>query len=103
MINKTNERTNRTKAAAKQALPSAKEQTETLVETIVSAGKVSRAAGASSPICESGAGVKPPICSFALGNGVSPPEGRNALKQLRKMGLKPPDDIDIKKAVGHDR
>ena len=54
MINQTYERKNRTKATAKQALPSAKEQTETLVETIVSAGKVSRAAGASAPSRDSG-------------------------------------------------
>jgi transposase len=64
MINQTYERKNRTKAAAKQALPSAKEQTETLVETIVSAGKVSRAAGASTPICESG---PPPYQIIKLG------------------------------------
>ena len=54
MINLTYERKNRTKATAKQALPSAKEQTETLVETIVSAGKVSRAAGASASGRDSG-------------------------------------------------
>ena len=60
MIKRTNERKKRAKATAEQALPSAKEQTETLVETIVSAGKVSRAAGASTPICESG----PPPCQI---------------------------------------
>jgi len=30
-------------------------------------------------------------------------EGKDALKQLRKMGLKPPDDIDLEKAVGHQK
>jgi len=54
MIKQTYAKKNRTKATAKQALPSAKEQTETLVETIVSAGKVSRAAGASAPSRDSG-------------------------------------------------
>ena len=30
-------------------------------------------------------------------------EGKDALDQLRKMGAKLPDDIDMKKAVGHER
>jgi len=30
-------------------------------------------------------------------------EGKDALEQLRKTGVKPPDDIDLKKAVGHER
>jgi len=30
-------------------------------------------------------------------------EGKDALEQLRKMGAKPPDDIDMKKALGHER
>jgi transposase len=54
MIKLTYEKTNRTKAAAKQALPSVKEQTDTLVETILSAGKVGSVAGASAPNCQSG-------------------------------------------------
>jgi hypothetical protein len=37
------------------------------------------------------------------GANTKPYEGKDALNQLRKMGLKPPDDIDLKKAVGHDR
>jgi len=43
------EKTNRTKAAAKQALSSVKEQTDALVETILSAGKAASAAGAPAP------------------------------------------------------
>jgi hypothetical protein len=30
-------------------------------------------------------------------------EGKDALDQLRKMGAKLPDDIDMKKAVGNER
>jgi len=30
-------------------------------------------------------------------------EGKDALDQLKKMGAKLPDDIDMKKAVGHER
>ena len=45
----TYEKKNRTKAAAKQALPSVKEQTDALVETILSAGKAASAAGAPAP------------------------------------------------------
>jgi transposase len=50
----TDKQNDKTKAPAKPALPSAKEQTQTLVETIVSAGRVSRAAGAAAPSCASG-------------------------------------------------
>ena len=49
MIKLTCEKTNRTKAAAKQALRSVKEQTDALVETILSASKVASVAGASAP------------------------------------------------------
>jgi len=49
MTKLTYEKTNRTKAAAKQALPSVKEQTDALVETILSAGKAASAAGAPAP------------------------------------------------------
>jgi hypothetical protein len=44
----TYERRNRTKATAKQALPLAKEQTQTPVETVPSTGKVSSAPNAQS-------------------------------------------------------
>jgi transposase len=54
MIKLTYERNSRTKATAKQALRSAKKQTETLVETVLSAGKLSIATGASPPSCDSG-------------------------------------------------
>jgi hypothetical protein len=50
----TDKQNDKTKAPSKPALPSAKEQTQTLVETIVSAGKVSRAGGAAAPSCASG-------------------------------------------------
>ena len=49
MTKLTYEKTNRTKAAAKQALPSVKEQIDALVETIMSAGKAASAAGAPAP------------------------------------------------------
>ena len=51
MIKQTDERKSRTKAPARQAL---KKQTETLVETVLSAGKVARTAGASASSADSG-------------------------------------------------
>ena len=64
MTKLTYEKKNTTKAAAKQALPSAKEQTETLVETILSGGKASKAAGASARSPDSG---PPPHQAIKLG------------------------------------
>ena len=49
MIKLTYETKSKRKATAKQALPLAKEQTETLAETVLSAGKVSIATGSSAP------------------------------------------------------
>ena len=54
MIKLTYETKNKRKATAKQALPLVKEQTETLAETVLSAGKVSSATGASAASSESG-------------------------------------------------
>ena len=54
MIKLTDKRKARTKASAKPAPCSTKEQNEALVETIVSAGKVLRAAGAAAPSGDSG-------------------------------------------------
>ena len=54
MIKQTNEQKNRTKAVAKQDSPSAKPETETLVETVLSASQVSLSAVASAPSCDSG-------------------------------------------------
>jgi len=54
MIKLTYERKNRTKTAAKQALPSARQQTATLVETVLTAGKVCSGKGAVAPSRENG-------------------------------------------------
>jgi transposase len=54
MIKLTYKKKSRTKVTAKQALPSTKELTETLVETVLRAGEHSRATAASTPSCESG-------------------------------------------------
>ena len=54
MIKLTYERKNKRKATTKQALPLAEEQTETLAETVLSAGKVSSATGSLAPSSESG-------------------------------------------------
>ena len=54
MIKLRYETKNKRKATAQQALPLVKQQTETLVETVLSAGKVSSAPGASAPSSESG-------------------------------------------------
>jgi transposase len=54
MIKLTYERKNRTKAASKQVLRSAKEQTETLVELALSAGKPATAAATAAANLESG-------------------------------------------------
>jgi len=47
------------KTAQKQASPSVKPETETLVEAVLTARKVSLAIGASAPSCDSG---PPPCC-----------------------------------------
>jgi hypothetical protein len=54
MIKLTYKSKNGIKTAAKQASPSAKPGSQTLVEAVLSAGEVSLAAGASAPSCESG-------------------------------------------------
>ena len=54
MIKLTYERRNRTKATAKQALPLAKEQTQTPVETVPSTGKGSSVPKRSAPNAQSG-------------------------------------------------
>jgi len=54
MIKLTDERKHRTKATAKQALRCFKEQTEAMVETVVSAGKLAIAPRASPPSGDSG-------------------------------------------------
>ena len=54
MIKLTYETKHKRKATAKQALPLAEEQTETLAETVLSAGKGSRATGSSAPSSASG-------------------------------------------------
>lgn len=30
-------------------------------------------------------------------------EGENALRQMKKMGLETPDDMDMEKAIGHQK
>ena len=54
MIKLTYNSKNRIKTTEKQASPSAKPETQTLVETVLSASQVPLAAGASAPNCESG-------------------------------------------------
>jgi transposase len=54
MIKLTYETKHKRKATAKQALPLAEEQTETLAETVLSAGQVSSATGSPAPSSESG-------------------------------------------------
>ena len=54
MIKQTYKSKNRNKTTEKQALPSVQPETETLVETVLSASQVSLAAGASAPSGESG-------------------------------------------------
>jgi transposase len=54
MIKLTYDRKNKAKVAAKQALPSPKEQTEILVETILSAAQAPGTSGVPTPSCESG-------------------------------------------------
>ena len=54
MIKQTYKSKNRIKFTEKQASPAAEPETETLVETVLSAGKVSLVARAPAPSCESG-------------------------------------------------
>ena len=54
MIKLPYDRKNKAKVAAKQALPSPKEQTEILVETILSAAQAPGTSGVPTPSCESG-------------------------------------------------
>ena len=54
MIRLTYETKHKRKDTAKQALPLVKEQTETLAEIVLSAGKVSSATGSPAPSSESG-------------------------------------------------
>jgi hypothetical protein len=54
MIKLTYKSNSRIKTTEKQALPSVQPETETLVETVLSASKVPLAAGASAPSGESG-------------------------------------------------
>jgi hypothetical protein len=59
MIKQTYKSKNRIKTTEKQASPSLKPESEPLVETVLSASKVSLAAAASAPNCESG--PRPPL------------------------------------------
>ena len=54
MIKQTYKSKSRIKTTEKQASPSAQPKTETLVKTVLSAGQVASAAGASAPSCDSG-------------------------------------------------
>jgi hypothetical protein len=54
MIKLTYKSKSRIKTTEKQASPSAQPETETLVETVLSASQVSLATGASAPSCDSG-------------------------------------------------
>src|ERR1035437_2189362 len=54
MIKQTYKSKNRIETAEKQASPAVKPETETLVETVLSASKGSPAAGTSAPSCDSG-------------------------------------------------
>ena len=54
MIKQTYKSKNRIKTTEKQTSPSANPETETLVETVLSARQVALAAGASAPSCDSG-------------------------------------------------
>ena len=54
MIKQTYKSKSRNKTAEKQASPSVKPETETPVETVLSASQVSLAAEASPPSCDSG-------------------------------------------------
>jgi hypothetical protein len=56
MIKLTYKSQSRIKTTEKQALPSAQPETETLVETVPSAGQVTLAAGASAPSSDGGKG-----------------------------------------------
>jgi hypothetical protein len=54
MIELTYNSKNRIKTTEKQAVPSVKPETEALVQTVLSVSKVTLAAGASAPSCDSG-------------------------------------------------
>ena len=54
MIKLTYKSKSKIKTTEEQALPAAKSETETLVETVLSASQVSLASGASAPSCDSG-------------------------------------------------
>jgi len=54
MIKQTYQSKSRIKKTEKQGSPSAQSKTETLVETVLSAGQATSAAGVPAPSCDSG-------------------------------------------------
>jgi hypothetical protein len=85
MIKQTYKSKNRNKTTEKQALLSVQAKTETLVETVLSASKVSLAAAASAPNCGSRGLMRLSYSQETVVRGCRQPAAPALLEQPRQM------------------